>query len=151
MSGIVGHTFYAILGRKLPRAAIAHRHFASYITGAYLDSHMQVTPEAIWLDTGREVGFGTVPLEKSPLTGGPVRQFRLATPEGPLTANQVHERFYGRSLLVFGSKKGDVAFRVPWDHLPDYLAAVSHRCAALASLPASAGPSWSEITAVWKG
>lgn len=67
MSGIVGHTFYAVLGlkaavgRKLPLAAIARRHFAGYIAGAYLGSDIQVMSEAICLDTGREVGFGTVP------------------------------------------------------------------------------------------
>ncbi len=129
MSGIIGHSFYAVLGlraaaqRKLPLALVAHRHFSSYLAGAYLGCDIQVMPEAICLDTGREVGFGTVPLEKSPITGGPVRQFRLATPEGPLTAYRVHEMFYGRSHLVFGWTKGDAALRVPWDHLPDYFAA----------------------------
>jgi hypothetical protein len=129
MSGIVGHTFYAVLGlkaaeeRRLPLATVARRHFASYLAGSYLGCDIQVMPEAICLDTGREVGFGTVPLEKSPLTGGPVRQFRLATPEGPLTAYQIHERFYGRSHLVFGWTKHDAELRVPWDHLADYFAA----------------------------
>ncbi len=129
MSGIVGHTFAAVLGlkaaaeRKLPLVAIAQRHFASYTAGAYLGCDIQVMPEAICVDTGREVGFGTVPLEKSPLTGGAVRQFRLATPDGPLTAHQVHERFYGRSHLVFGWTKHDAELRVPWDHLADYFAA----------------------------
>jgi hypothetical protein len=130
MSGIVGHIFYAVLGlkaaeqRKLPLAAVARRHFSSYLAGAYLGSDIQVMPEAICVDTGSEVGFGTVPLEKSPITGGPVRQFRLTTPEGPLTAYQAHERFYGRSHLVFGWPKGAAELRVPWDHLPDYFAAV---------------------------
>ena len=129
MSGIVGHTFAAVLGikaavaRKLPLAAVAQRHFASYVAGAYLGSDIQVMPEAVCLDTGREVGFGTVPLEKSPITGGAVRQFRLATPEGPLTAYQIHERFYGRSHVVFGWRKSDAELRVPWDHLADYFAA----------------------------
>lgn len=129
MSGIVGHSFYAVLGlkeaehRKLPFASIARRHFASYTAGAYLGCDIQVMPEAICVDTGREVGFGTVPLEKSPITGGTVRQFRLATPDGPLTAYQVHERFYGRSHLVFGWTKHDAELRVPWDHVADYFAA----------------------------
>jgi len=129
VSGIVGHTFYAVLGlraaeqRKMPFAAIAQRHFASYVAGAYLGCDIQVMPEAICVDTGREVGFGTVPLEKSPITGGAVRQFRLATPDGPLTAYQAHERFYGRSHLVFGWTKHDAGLRVPWDHLADYCAA----------------------------
>jgi hypothetical protein len=129
MSGIVGHTMDALLGlqaaagRKLPLAAIAQRHLASYLAGAYLGCDIQAMPEAICLDTGREVGFGTVPLEKSPITGGPVRQFRLATPEGALTAQQIFARFYGRSHLVFGWMKKEEELRVPWDHLADYCAA----------------------------
>ncbi len=35
-------------------------------------------PEAIGVETGEEVGFGTVPVEKSPYTGGPVRPLRLS-------------------------------------------------------------------------
>ena len=130
MSGIVGHSMYAVLGlkaavqRRLPLARLASQHFASYLAGAYIGSDIQVMPEAICVDTGREVGFGPVPLDKSPLTGGPVRQFRLSTPAGPLTPREVHERFYGRAHLVFGFTKKDAALHVPWDHLPDYLAAV---------------------------
>lgn len=130
MSGIVGHSMYAVLGlkaamqRKLPLAAMAQRHFASFLAGAYIGSDIQMMPEAICVDTGREVGFGTVPLEKSPITGGAVRQFRLATPEGPLTPREVHERFYGRAHLVFGFTKKDATMHLPWDHLPDYFAAV---------------------------
>ena len=130
MSGIVGHSMYAVLGlkaamqRQLPLAAIAQRHFASFLAGAYIGSDIQVMPEAICVDTGREVGFGTVPLEKSPITGGAVRQFRLKTPDGELTPREVHERFYGRAHLVFGFTKKDAAMHVPWDHLPDYFAAV---------------------------
>ncbi len=137
MSGIVGHTMYAVLGlkaatqRNLPLAAIARRHFASFAAGAYIGSDIQVMPEAICVDTGREVGFGTVPVEKSPITGGPVRQFKLATPDGPITAHQAHERFYGRAHLVFGWTKKDEALRVPWDHLPDYFAAVMDDAAEL--------------------
>lgn len=129
MSGIVGHSFYAVLGlkaaaqRKLPLARVAREHFASYLAGAYLGSDIQVMPEAICVDTGREVGFGTAPLEKSPLTGGSVRPFKLATPDGPLSPYRIFDRFYGRAHLVFGWTKGDAALRVPWDHLPDYFAA----------------------------
>lgn len=130
MSGIVGHSLYAVLGlkaatqRKLPLAAVAARHFDSFLAGAYIGSDVQTMPEAVCVDTGREVGYGTVPVEKSPFTGGPVRQFKLATPEGPLTPRQVHERFYGRAHLVFGWTKQDATLRVPWDHLPEYFAAV---------------------------
>lgn len=137
MSGIIGHTMDALLGlqaaaaRKLPLAAIAQRHLASYLAGAYLGCDIQVMPEAVCADTGREVGFGTIPLEKSPITGGTVRQFRLSTPEGPLTAQQIHARFYGRSHLVFGWMKKDEQLRVPWEHLADYFAAAIEDAFAL--------------------
>lgn len=137
MSGIVGHSMYALLGlkaateRRMPLASVVHRHLASFLAGAYIGSDIQVMPEAICLDTGREVGFGTVPLEKSPITGGPLRQFRLVTPEGPLTAQRVHEQFYGRAHLVFGWMKQEATLRVPWDHLADYFAAVLEDAFAL--------------------
>ena len=130
MSGIVGHSMYAVLGlkaaaqRKLPLAAVANRHFPSFVAGAYIGSDVQTMPEAICVDTGRDVGYGTVPLEKSPITGGAVRQFRLNTPDGQLTPRQVHEQFYGRAHLVFGWTKHDQTLYVPWDHLPEYFAAV---------------------------
>ena len=84
MSGIVGHTLFGILGlkaasaRKLPVAAIAAQHQASYLAGAYLGSDIQTMPEAVCVESGSEVGYGTVPLEKSPITGGPVRPWSLA-------------------------------------------------------------------------
>jgi hypothetical protein len=37
------------------------------------------------------------------------------------------------------------------EQIGEMFAAVSRRCAPLASLPASEGPNWSEITAAWKG
>ncbi|MES2738077.1 MAG: hypothetical protein V4672_17270 [Verrucomicrobiota bacterium] len=130
MSGLIGHTLYAeltlreALRRNLPFAALLQQHQASFHAGSYLGSDIQAMPEAICVDTGNEVGFGTVPLERSPLTGGAVRQFKLPTPTGPLTATQVHERYYGRSHLVFGWTAQDRHLHVPWDHLPDYFAAV---------------------------
>ncbi|MES2596084.1 MAG: hypothetical protein V4662_12145 [Verrucomicrobiota bacterium] len=130
MSGIIGHTLYAeltlreCLRRKHAWAQIMQAHRASFHAGAYIGSDIQVMPEAVCVDTGREVGFGTVPLERSPITGGAVRQFRLMTPEGPLTATQAHQRFYGRSHLVFGWTEAEKTLRVPWDHLPEYFAAV---------------------------
>lgn len=129
MSGLIGHSTYALLGlkaaeqRKLPLAAIAQRNVASFLAGAYIGCDVQTMPEAICVDTGRECGFGTVPVEKSPFTGGVVKQFRLATPEGPLPPRVVHERFYGRAHLVFGWTKKDNDLHVPWDHLADYFAA----------------------------
>ena len=130
MSGIIGHTLYAELAlrecvrRKQRWAAALQKHRASFHAGAYIGSDIQVMPEAVCVDTGKDVGFGTVPLERSPITGGPVRRFRLDTVDGPLTATQVHEHFYGRSHLVFGWTHTEKELRVPWDHLPEYFAAV---------------------------
>src|SRR3954468_9958104 len=106
MSGLVGHTFYAVLGlkaaeeRRLPLAAVARRHFASYLAGAYLGCDIQVMPEAICVDTGKEVGFGTVPLTKSPLTGGEVRPWTLVHDGRQYRPTEIHHLFYGRSHLV---------------------------------------------------
>jgi hypothetical protein len=128
---------YAVLGLKaaaqrgLPLVNVAQHHFASYLAGAYLGSDIQTMPEAVCVDTGRECGYGTVPVEKSPFTGGAVRPFTLGTPEGPLRPQRVFERFYGRAHLVFGWTLGDVALRVPWDHLADYGAAVCDDALAL--------------------
>jgi len=67
MSGIVGHTLFGLLGlkaagaRKLPVGPIAGRHLASYLAGAYLGCDIQTMPEAVCVDSGREVGYGTVP------------------------------------------------------------------------------------------
>lgn len=130
MSGIIGHTLYAELGlrecvrRKSKWAGVLQAHRDSFHTGAYLGSDIQVMPEAVCVDTGKEVGFGTVPLERSPITGGAVRQFLLATPDGPLSATRVHQRFYGRAHLVFGWTQAERDLRVPWDHLPEYFTAV---------------------------
>jgi hypothetical protein len=130
MSGIIGHTLYAILAkqaaekRQLPVARIAQQNLASYLAGAYIGCDIQVMPEAICVDTGKEVGFGTVPVERSPLTGGPVRQFYLRTPEGEFTPRQIHELFYGRAHLVFGWVKSENKLAVPWNLLPDYFSSV---------------------------
>ena len=129
MSGLVGHSMYAVLGlkaaaqRKLPSVAIAQRNLTSFLAGAYIGCDVQTMPEAICVDTGRECGYGTVPVEKSPFTGGAVKQFRLMTSNGPLTPRVVHERFYGRAHLAFGWTKKDNDLHVPWDHLADYFAA----------------------------
>ena len=83
MSGIIGHTMYAILAgkaasaRKLPIAPLLHQHSASYLCGAYLGCDIQTLPEAICIDTGEPVGYGTVPLKKSPITGGKIRPWTL--------------------------------------------------------------------------
>jgi len=132
MSGIVGHTLYALLGlraaeaRSLPVAALLHRHLASYLAGAYLGCDIQAMPEAICVETGEEVGFGTVPVEESPYTGGPVRPFRLSVRGASFTPRQIHELFYGRSHLVLGWRQEDRQLAVPWDRLPAYFAGVVH-------------------------
>lgn len=130
MSGIVGHAMYAVLGAKaaahrgLPIVAIATRNFPSFLAGAYLGSDIQVMPEAVCVDTGRDVGFGTVPLEKSPLTGGAVRPWTLRHEGRDYRPTEIHALFYGRSHLVFGWPKAEKANAVPWDRLPDYFSAV---------------------------
>lgn len=130
MSGIVGHTMYAMLAgkaaeeRKLPISSLINRHYASYLAGSYLGCDIQTLPEAICIDTGQEVGYGTVPLDSSPLTGGAVKPWTLKFREGEFTPRDIHRMFYGRAHLVFGWSAEDRAQTVPWDHLPDYLSAV---------------------------
>ncbi len=130
MSGIIGHTMYAVLAsraaeyRRQPIAQLIHRHYASYLCGAYLGCDIQTLPEAICVDTGQEVGYGTVPLEKSPLTGGEVRPWALELDGTTYRPVDIHRIFYGRSHLVFGWKPTEQIHSVPWDHLADYCAAV---------------------------
>lgn len=129
MSGLVGHTLYAILGARvatarLPRlAAIAQRHQPSYLAGAYLGSDVQTTPEAVCVDTGRDVGYGTAPLAKSPLTGGAVRPWTLKHAGRAHTPRELYDVFYGRAHLVFGWARADREHAEPWDHLPHFFAA----------------------------
>lgn len=130
MSGIVGHTLFALLGlkaassRRLPVAPIAARHLASYLAGAYLGCDIQTMPEAVCIDTGREIGYGTVPIEQSPYTQGPVRPWSLRVGQRSYRPREIHELFYGRAHLVFGWSREQREHTVPWDHLPDYLAGV---------------------------
>jgi hypothetical protein len=128
MSGIVGHTMYAILGgkaaamRKSPVAPIVHRHWGSYLCGAYLGCDIQTLPAAVCLDTGQEIGYGSQPLERSPLTGGPVKPWVLEHEGEQLTPRDIHRMFYGRAHVVFGWSPDQRQHVVPWDHLPDYAA-----------------------------
>ncbi len=132
MSGIIGHVTYAVLGaqaaaaRRLPVAPLLRRHWASYLCGAYLGCDIQTLPEAVCVDTGREVGYGMVPLARSPLTGGAVRPWKLTFGGREYTPRDIHRLFYGRSHLVFGWSKEEQHWQEPWDHLADYFA-----CAAL--------------------
>lgn len=126
MSGLVGHTIYGILAAKAAKARglvvtpLIERHFPSFLCGAYLGCDIQVMPEAVCVDTGREVGFGTVPMDKSPITGGAVTPWSLEHGGRKYRPKEIHELFYGRSHLVFGWKGADASLRVPWDHLADY-------------------------------
>lgn len=128
VSGIIGHTVYAVLGAKaaatqrLPMVPLLRRHWASYLCGAYLGCDIQTLPEAVCVDTGRDVGYGTVPLEKSPLTGGAVRPWRLNWNGRDYAAEDIYRLFYGRSHLVFGWSKEELHWQEPWDHLADYFA-----------------------------
>lgn len=130
MSGIIGHTMYAILGgkaaeqRRLPIAPLIRRHYSSYLCGAYLGCDIQTMPEAVCVDTGLDVGYGTAPLDKSPLTGGAVREWTLQYDGMAYRPRDIHRIFYGRSHLVFGWSTAERSQAVPWDHLPDYCAAV---------------------------
>jgi hypothetical protein len=130
MSGIVGHTMYAVLAgmatrhRKLPIAPLIYRHYPSYLCGAYLGCDIQTMPEAVCVDTGLHVGYGTAPLQHSPLTGGAVRPWSLEFAGKSFRPRDIHSLFYGRSHLVFGWTSAEREQTVPWDHLPDYCTAV---------------------------
>ncbi len=130
MSGIVGHVMYAVLAdkaakqRRLPIGPIIRRHYASYLCAAYLGCVVQTLPEAICVDTGKEVGYGTAPIEKSPLTGGKVVPWSLKFGDVRFRPREIHRMFYGRAHLVFGWATASREHTVPWDHLADYIANV---------------------------
>ncbi len=94
MSGLIGHTMYGILAEKamksrgLPVVKIIAMHRASFLCGAYLGCDIQVMPEAVCVETGREVGFGTVPLEISPITGGALRPWVLVHQDSGFVRNK---------------------------------------------------------------
>ncbi|MFM8826745.1 MAG: hypothetical protein ACKOFT_06675 [Actinomycetota bacterium] len=129
MSGLIGHTMYGILARHearargLPIAGLLARHDATYLCGAYLGCDIQTMPEAVCVDTGREVGFGTVPVERSPITAGAVRPGSLTFDGREYRPRALHDRFYGRAHLIFGWTAAERQHAVPWDHLADYVAA----------------------------
>lgn len=137
MSGIIGHTMYAILGakaaaqRKLPMAPLIARHWASYLAGAYLGCDIQTMPEAICADTGKEVGYGTAPLDKSPLTGGKVKPFCIAFAGRDYRPRDVHDIFYGRTHVTFGWTRAQQDLTLPWQHLPEFCSAVAEDALAL--------------------
>jgi hypothetical protein len=126
MSGIIGHVTYAILAareaeaRKLAVAPLLRRHRASYLCGSYLGCDIQTLPEAVCVDTGREVGYGTMPVAKSPITGGAVKPWKLSFGGREYTPRDIHTIFYGRSHLVFGWSREEHDLQEPWDHLDEY-------------------------------
>jgi len=130
MSGFFGHAVYAALAaneaerRKLDFAPVMRRHWANFLAGSYLGCDIQTMPEAVCVDTGREVGYGTAPLERSPITGGPVRPYQFRFRDQAYRPRQIPEVFYGRSHLVFGWSAAERRWTLPWDHLPEYCALV---------------------------
>lgn len=131
MSGLVGHTLYAVLGAKaaadqrLPVAPIIQQHWSSYLAGAYLGCDIQTMPEAVRVATGEELGYGTAPLDPSDAQAGPTRPFTLSNAGQTYTPRDIHQRFYGRAHLTFGWSKAEQSLTVPIDHLPDYCSAVA--------------------------
>ncbi|MCB1063456.1 MAG: hypothetical protein KDN20_11120 [Verrucomicrobiae bacterium] len=131
MSGIIGHTTYAILAakaasaRRLPVAPLIHRHFSSYLAGAYLGCDIQTMPAAICVDTGEEVGHGPSPIDRSPITGGPVKPWSFAFEEKAIAPREIHETFYGRSHLILGWQAVDKKLAVGWGDYLDYAADVT--------------------------
>lgn len=130
MSGLAGHTLYALLALHQARdwtpsiVPLLKRHQASYLAGAYIGSDIQVMPEAVCVDTGKEFGFGTVPATESPFTGGPVRPWYFEHGGSRYRPTDIHRLFYGRSHLVFGWPKETEGLKVSWDALADYAACV---------------------------
>ncbi len=130
MSGIVGHTMYAVLAakaahkRQLPVAPILYRHQSSYLAGAYLGCDVPTMPAATCVDTGEDVGYGAMKLEKSPITGGKVKPWKLKHGGWEYSPKEIGTLLYGRSHLVFGWNNNQTEHTLPWDHLADYAADV---------------------------
>jgi hypothetical protein len=137
MSGFIGHAVYAALAveraelRGSDFAPLARRHWANFLAGSYLGCDIQTMPEAICADTGREVGYGTVSLDRSPITGGAVRPYRFRFGGETYTPRQIYDLFYGRSHLVFGWSAAERTWTLPWDHLAEYCTLVWHDAAEL--------------------
>jgi hypothetical protein len=131
MSGIIGHTIYAILAakaasaRRLPVAPVIHRHFSSYLAGAYLGCDIQTMPAAVCVDTGEEVGHGPSPIDRSPITGGSVKPWLFPFGGKSIAPGEIHETFYGRSHLILGWPAGEKELAVGWGAYLDYAADVT--------------------------
>ena len=130
MSGIIGHTMYAILAskaaeeRKLPISPIVNRHFSSYLAGSYLGCDVQVVPAAVIEETGEEIGFCAARVGDE-AHGKPFVPWRLKLEDREYTPLELHHLFYGRAHLLFGWEKDEGDKKIEWDQLPSYLAAVT--------------------------
>jgi hypothetical protein len=130
MSGIFGHTMYAILAskaaeeRKLPIWPIVNRHFSSYLAGSYLGSDVQVVPAAVIKESGEEIGFCAARVGDE-ARGKPYVPWRLEFDGREHTPMELYLQFYGRAHLLFGWRKEEEDKTIEWDQLPSYLAAVA--------------------------
>ena len=140
MSGVIGHVMYAMLGakaaeqRSLPIAPLLRRHEASYLCGAYLGADIQTLPNGTDVETGLPFGYGTLPPSVTERNGRPIHPYELVHEEKTYSSRTVTDLFYGRSHLTLGWTAADLSLTVPWDHLPDYAAAV------IADVPRIHGP-----------
>ena len=140
MSGVIGHVMYAILGakaaaqRSLPITPLLRRHEASYLCGAYLGADIQTLPNGTDVATGIPFGYGTLPPHVTERGGRPIRPYQLVHEGESFDSRTLTDLFYGRSHLTLGWTAKDLSLTVPWDHLPDYVAAV------IADVPAIHGP-----------
>lgn len=147
MSGVIGHTAYAILAaraaekRRLPVAPIIRGHFDSYLSGAYLGCDIQTLPSAICVDTGEPVGHGPVPLVRSPLTGGAVRPWTLSFEGREITPREIHDTFYGRAHLILGWAEKDRGETIGWSEFLDFAADVAGDAVELFG-PGTRGLAW---------
>src|SRR6187431_2351117 len=128
MSGIVGHTTYAMLGlrealkRKLRCAPLAARHYSSFLAGAYLGSDIQTMPSVICSATKEEAGYGGVPYALCP--GGESTVWTFDFGGKKYLPSRIHNMFYGRAHLIFGWVIDEHSLKISWDRLPEYFAAV---------------------------
>ncbi len=130
MSGVIGHVMYAILGakaaehRSLPVAPLLRRHESTYLCGAYLGADIQTLPNGTDLETNLPFGYGTLPPHITERNGRPIRPYQLIHDGQRYDSRTLIDRFYGRSHLTLGWTAAELSLSIPWDHLPDYAAAV---------------------------
>jgi hypothetical protein len=131
MSGPVGHLAYALLAaraaerRGLAVAKVIHAHLAGYLSGAYLGCDVSTVPNAVCVDTGEPVGYGAIPVAKSPLTGGAVKPWTLSFEGRGVTPREIHDTFYGRAHLILGWSEREKAGTITWSQYLDYAADVA--------------------------